>query len=46
MLAGLTAGELKTLMKLLGKVLVGAATTAAAEPIVLDGRRARPPRPR
>jgi hypothetical protein len=33
-------------MKLLGKVLEGAATAAAAEPIVLDGRRMRPSRSR
>ena len=46
LLARLTARELNTLMKLLGKVLEGAATTAAAEPVVLDGRRVRPPRPR
>ena len=45
-LAGLTASELNTLMKLLGKVLDGAATTASAEPVGLDGRRVRPPRPR
>lgn len=46
LLVGLTARELNTLMKLLGKVLEGAATTAAAEPVALDGRRVRPPRPR
>ena len=41
MLAGLTTNELNTLMKLLAKVLDGAATMAAAEPVVLDGRRVR-----
>ena len=41
MLAGLTTNELNTLMKLLAKVLDGAATLAAAEPVVLDGRRVR-----
>jgi DNA-binding MarR family transcriptional regulator len=40
-LAGLSAAELNTLMKLLAKVLEGAARTAAAEPIVLNGRRVR-----
>jgi len=43
-LAGLTPGELSTLVELLGKVLDGAATVASAEPIVLEGRRTRPPR--
>jgi DNA-binding MarR family transcriptional regulator len=46
MLSGLTTNELNTLVKLLGKVLGGAAATAASEPVVLDGRRVRPPRRR
>ena len=41
-LAELTRAERVTLLKLLAKVLKGAATTAAAEPITLDGRRNRP----
>jgi DNA-binding MarR family transcriptional regulator len=42
-LGGLTADELGTLLALLAKVLAGAAATAAAEPITLEGRRHRPP---
>lgn len=41
-LAELTHAECVTLLKLLAKVLKGAATVAAAEPITLDGRRNRP----
>jgi DNA-binding MarR family transcriptional regulator len=41
-LTGLTPTELATLLKLLGKVLEGVATVAAAEPIPLEGRRNRP----
>ena len=43
-LARLTPGDVGTLVELLGKVLDGAATVASAEPIVLEGRRTRPPR--
>ena len=42
----LTATELATLKKLLGKVLGSVATVAADEPIVLEGRRHRPKRTR
>jgi DNA-binding MarR family transcriptional regulator len=42
--AGLTATEIGTLVKLLAKVLDSAAAVAAAEPIVLEGRRTRPQR--
>jgi len=41
-LAELTHAERVTLLKLLAKVLKGAATVAATEPITLDGRRNRP----
>jgi DNA-binding MarR family transcriptional regulator len=41
-LAGLTAEEIGTLVELLGKVLDSAASVAAAEPILLEGRRRRP----
>lgn len=41
-LAELTHAERVTLLNLLAKVLNGAATVAAAEPITLDGRRNRP----
>ena len=40
----LTPAERATLLKLLAKVLSGAAAVAAVEPITLDGRRNRPPR--
>ncbi len=43
-LTELTATERATLLKLLAKVLKGAAAVAAAEPITLDGRRNRPSR--
>lgn len=43
-LAELTSAERATLLKLLAKVLRGAATVAAAEPIPLVGRRNRPQR--
>ena len=46
LLAELTSAELATLLKLLAKVLRGAATVAANEPIPLEGRRKRPKRPR
>ena len=42
MLAELTSAERATLLRLLGKVLKGAAAVAAAEPIPLEGRRNRP----
>jgi DNA-binding MarR family transcriptional regulator len=41
-LGELTRTERVTLLKLLAKVLKGAATVAAAEPITLEGRRNRP----
>lgn len=41
-LAELTPAERVTLLEFLAKVLKGAATVAAAEPITLDGRRNRP----
>ena len=41
-LAELTRAERVTLLKLMAKVLKGAAAAAAAEPITLDGRRNRP----
>jgi DNA-binding MarR family transcriptional regulator len=43
-LGGLTVSERSTLLQLLAKVLAGAATTAASEPITLDGNRRRPQR--
>ena len=43
-LGELTNAERGTLLKLLGKVLKGIATVAAAEPIALEGRRNRPDR--
>jgi len=43
-LAGLSRSERATLLKLLGKVLHGAAAVAAADPIPLEGRRNRPAR--
>jgi DNA-binding MarR family transcriptional regulator len=43
-LGALSAAEISTLLQLLAKVLEGATATAAAPPIVLDGRRVRPPR--
>jgi DNA-binding MarR family transcriptional regulator len=43
-LTELTKTERTTLIKLLGKVLHGTAAVAAAEPIVLKGRRNRPAR--
>ena len=46
MLAELTSAELAILLKLLDTVLHGAAKTAEAEPIPLDGRRNRGPRTR
>ncbi len=46
LLAELTSAELATLLKLLAKVLRGAAAVAANEPIPLEGRRNRPKRPR
>lgn len=42
----LTGAERATLLRLLGKVLKGAAAVAAAEPIPLEGRRNRPERRR
>jgi DNA-binding MarR family transcriptional regulator len=41
-LSGLTATERATLLKLLGKVLHGAATVAGEPAITLEGRRVRP----
>ncbi len=41
-LGGLTVGERAALLKLLGKVLHGAATVAADSAIMLEGRRVRP----
>jgi DNA-binding MarR family transcriptional regulator len=41
-LSELSGTELATLLRLLGKVLKGAAATAAVEPIPLEGRRIRP----
>ena len=46
LLAELTSAELATLLKLLAKVLFGAAAVAANGPIPLEGRRNRPKRPR
>ena len=43
-LGALSDAERKTLMRLLGKVLSGAAAVAAGAPITLDGRRHRPTR--
>jgi hypothetical protein len=43
-LGALSDAERKTLMRLLGKVLSGAAAIAAGAPITLDGRRLRPTR--
>jgi hypothetical protein len=43
-LGALSDAERKTLMRLLGKVLSGAAAIAAGAPITLDGRRHRPTR--
>jgi hypothetical protein len=40
-LSELSGTELATLLRLLGKVLKGAAATAAVEPIPLEGRRIR-----
>lgn len=45
-LSELTSAELAILLELLDKVLRGAAKTAEAEPIPLDGRRNRLPRTR
>ena len=45
-LGELTSAELNTLLELLGMVLRGGAAVAAGEPIPLEGRRNRPPRPR
>jgi len=45
-LGELTSTERATLLKLLGKVLMGTAAIAAAEPIPLEGRRIRPERRR
>ena len=42
MVSELSSTELATLLRLLGKVLKGAAAVAAVEPIPLDGRRIRP----
>lgn len=43
-LAELSSAERATLLRLLGKVLKGAAAVSAAEPITLDGRRNTPAR--
>ena len=43
-LSELSRAELATLLRLLGKVLKGAAAAAADEPIPLEGRRIRPTR--
>jgi DNA-binding MarR family transcriptional regulator len=43
-MARLTPKELDTLLRLLGKVLAGAAEVAATDPVPLEGRRNRPPR--
>ena len=43
-LAELSAEQAATLLELLGLVLRGAATVAAAEPIALEGRRRKPTR--
>jgi DNA-binding MarR family transcriptional regulator len=42
--AELTSAERATLLKLLGKVLMGTAAVAASAPIPLEGRRIRPQR--
>jgi DNA-binding MarR family transcriptional regulator len=44
MLGDLNAAERKTMLRLLGKVLNGIASTAEQPPTVLDGRRHRPSR--